>query len=237
MAILVSVTSPTPQSTTDGGSDEQGNPPAVGAVPGRKSNTGVIVGAIVGSLVAIAILIGIALFLRRRAKARSRRLKFNRCSTVRQHCVDPFTLKHASIFASDSAPPAERAFPSDEKRPIPLDEAEASEPLEASNPTSSPDVSRRPSDASSLAPSETTATVQVQQLQERGEASDVQLASLEERIGSSGISRAEYDAVVGEMTKSRTEMSWISDAQHSDWALGLSDEMPPPYSQSRVNSR
>jgi hypothetical protein len=66
----------------------------------------------------------------------------------------------------------------------------------------------------------------------------MQLASLEARIGSSEwVSRADYDALAAEMTRLRAEMSWIRDAQQSDWALGLSDEMPPPYSHSRVNSR
>jgi hypothetical protein len=152
---------------------------------------------------------------------------------VRQHPVDPFTLEHASIFVSDSQVDS----PSDEKRPIPLDETKASEPLEASSPSTLPDVSRRPSGASSVTPS-TTATVRQQRLQEREQASAMQLASLEARIGSfEWVSRGDYDAVVAEMTRLRAEMLWNRDAQQSDWALGLSDEMPPPYSHSRVNSR
>jgi hypothetical protein len=66
----------------------------------------------------------------------------------------------------------------------------------------------------------------------------MQLASLEARIGSSEwVSRAEYDAVVAEMKRLRVEMSWIKDTLQSDWALGLSDVMPPPYSHSRTDSR
>jgi hypothetical protein len=155
---------------------------------------------------------------------------------ARQHPIDPYTLKHASVFASESQ--VEQAFPFDEKRPIPpMDETETPEPLEANNPSTSPDVSRRPSGTSSLTPSTTTVSIRQQQLQEQEEASAIQLASLEARIGSSEwVSRAEYDAVVAEMTRLREEMSWIRDAQQSDWALGLSDEMPPPYSHSRVNN-
>jgi hypothetical protein len=155
---------------------------------------------------------------------------------VRQHLVDPYTIKHTSIFTSESQ--VEQASPSDEKRQIPLGDAEASEPLEASNPSDTPDVSRRPSVASSFPPSTTTITIRQQQLQEQEEAGVIQLASLEARISSSEwVSRVEYDVVVTEMARLREEMSWIRDAQQSDWALGLSDEMPPPYSQTRVNSR
>jgi hypothetical protein len=119
---------------------------------------------------------------------------------------------------------------------MPLDEAEDSEGLEASNPSAPSDVSRRPSGTSSLTPS-TTVTIRQQRLQAQEEASAIQLASLEARIGSSEwVSRVEYDAVVTEMTRLREEMSWVRDAQQSDWALGLSDEMPPPYLHSRVNN-
>jgi hypothetical protein len=226
-----SVTNPQPT----GGSDGQSNPTTVGPVRGIKSNAGIIVGAVIGVLVLTAILIAAALYLRRRSKARSRKL--NRDLMLRQHPVDPFTLKHASIFASESQ--VEQAFPYDEKRPIPLEETEASEPLQATNSPPGPpaDVSRRPSGASSLTPS-TTATIRQQQLQEQEEASAIQLASLEARIGSSEwVSRAEYNAAVADMARLRAETLWLREAQQSDWALGLSDEMPPPYSHSRVNSR
>jgi hypothetical protein len=155
---------------------------------------------------------------------------------MRQHLVNPYTIKHASFFTSESQ--VEQAFPSNEKLQIPLGDAEASESLEASNPSDTPDVSRRPSGASSLTPSTTTVSIRQQQLQEQEEAGVIQLASLEARIGSSEwVSRVEYDVVVTEMARLREEMSWIRDAQQSDWALGLSDEMPPPYSQTRVHSR
>jgi hypothetical protein len=160
----------------------------------------------------------------------SRRLSFSRGSMVRQHPIDPFTLIQASILASDSQ--IEQTFSSDEKRPIPPEETETSESLEASNSPSPTDASS----ASNLTPS-ILSTIRQQRLQEQGQASAMQLACLEERTGSSEwVSRVEYDVVVGEMTRLRAEMSWIRDAQQSGWALGLSDEMPPPYSHSGVNS-
>jgi hypothetical protein len=198
---------------------------------GRKSNAGVIVGAVIGSLVLITILVAAALYLRRRSKARFRKLMMLR------HPGNLFRPKHAFIPASDSESQDEQAFPSDEKAPIPLEETEASEPFEGSSSLTPTDVSRRPSDTSSLTPS-TTATIRQQRLQEQEEANVMELASLEARISSTEwVFRSEYDAVVAEMTRLRAEMSWARDVQQSDWALGLTDEVPPPYSRTRVNSR
>jgi hypothetical protein len=105
----------------------------------------------------------------------------------------------------------------------------------------SEEISHRPSSsaADSLTPSITTTTRQ-RCLQEQEQVSVMQLASLEARIGSYEwvhVSRPEYDALIAEMGWLRAEVCWFRDAQQSDWALGLSDEMPPPYSHTRMEHR
>jgi hypothetical protein len=188
-----------------------------------KRNIAIIVGITIGALSLLITSILVIVIIRRRRRSRffEDRKHWPISQVDRQkkpRPVDPFTLKYASVFASKSR--VKQASPSDKKRPIP---AEASVPLEASKSTAGD--FRRPSGTSSLAPSETTATVQLQEQEEA-------------RIGSSEwVSRAEYDAVVGEMARQRAEMSWFRDAQQSDWVLGPSDEIPPPYSRSKMNSR
>jgi hypothetical protein len=162
--------------------------------------------------------------------------------------IDPFTLKHASI-GSTSNPQVKQGFIFDQKLPLGIPPEGAisgnnveSEPTgDSRNPSldsASEDVSPRPgsSAANSLAPS-TTPTARQERLQAEEQASASQLASLEARIGSAEwvhVSRAEYEASAAEMSRLRAEVAWLRDAQQSDWALGLSDEMPPPYSNARV---
>jgi hypothetical protein len=156
--------------------------------------------------------------------------------------IDPFPLKLASISIANSQ--VEQGFISDKKLPLAAMPAEEmaqisgnanSEPtVNSRNPSldlDSEDVTRRPSSsaANSLTPSATTTTRQ-RRLQEQEQASVMQLASLEARIGSYEwvhVSRPEYDALIAEMGRLRAEVSWFKDVQQSDWALGLSDEMPP----------
>jgi hypothetical protein len=162
--------------------------------------------------------------------------------------IDPFTLKRASNGVSSSQ--AKQTFISDRKIPpeIPPGDAtqvsgntESKQTPDSRNlfsDSDSEDLSRRPSSsaANSLAPSITT--VRRQRLQEQEQASASQLASLEARIGSAEwVSRAEYDVMATEMGRLRAELSWLRDAQQSEWALGLSDEMPPPYSHATVEPR
>jgi hypothetical protein len=67
-----------------------------------------------------------------------------------------------------------------------------------------------------------------------------QLASLEVKIDSAewvSSMRAEYSAMAAEMSRLRAEVTWFRNAQQSDWALGLSDEIPPPYSNARIEPR
>jgi hypothetical protein len=200
-----------------------------------KRNVAIISGATIGVLSIIIVSALVTLLIRRRH--RFRLLEDREQGLVCRMAwrddpppIEPFTLKYASSFASESQD--ELTFPSDDTPTIPLEETETSESLEASNLPNPTDVSS----ASNLTPS-ILSTIRQQRLQEQGQASAMQLASLEERIGSSEwVSRLEYDALVAEMTSLRAEMSWIRDAQQSDWALGLSDEMPPPYSHSEVNS-
>jgi hypothetical protein len=165
--------------------------------------------------------------------------------------IDPFTLKHASINIAHSQ--VEQGFISDQKLPLAMPAEEMAQSLgnvdseptvNLRNPSldsDSEDVSRRPSSsaANSLTPSATTTTRQ-RRLQEQEQVSVMQLASLEARIGSYEwvhVSRPEYDALIAEMGRLRAEVSWFRDAQQSDWALGLSDEMPPPYSHTRMEHR
>jgi hypothetical protein len=165
--------------------------------------------------------------------------------------IDPFTLKHASISIANSQ--AEQGFISDQKLPlaIPAEEtahipgnADSEPAVNSRNPSldsDSEDISRRPSSsaANSLTPSVTTTTRQ-RRLQEQEQVSIMQIASLEARIGSYewvNVSRPEYDALIAEMRQLRAEVSWLRDVQQSDWALGLSDEMPPPYSHTRMEHR
>jgi hypothetical protein len=223
-------------STSSSDSTQAGNPRP------SKMNVAIIVGATIGTLSLLTASVVIIHFIRKSSRYRLLGSDMEHWSKVSQqatwqdlHSVEPFTLKYSSIFASESQ--VNQAFPSDEKHPIPREEAETLEPLEASNPFTPLAVSRNTSVASSATAS-TTATIRQQLLHEQKQASAMQLASLAARISSSEwVSRAEYDALVVEMTRLRAEMSWIRDAQQSDWALGLSDEMPPPYSHSRVNSR
>jgi hypothetical protein len=107
--------------------------------------------------------------------------------------------------------------------------------------SASEDVSPRPSSnaANSLTPS-TATTARQQRLQEQEQARASQLGSLEARTGSAEwyhVSRAEYDATAAEMRRLRAEVSWFRDAQQSDWTLGLSDEMPLPYSNEKIDPR
>jgi hypothetical protein len=157
--------------------------------------------------------------------------------------IDPFTLKHASI-GSTSNPQVKQGFIFDQKLPLGIPPEGAisgnnveSEPTgDSRNPSLDPaseDVSPRPdsSAANSLAPS-TTPTTRQERLQAEEQASASQLASLEARLGSAEwvhVSRAEYEASAAEMSRLKAEVAWLRDAQQSDWALGLSDEMPPPY--------
>jgi hypothetical protein len=87
------------------------------------------------------------------------------------------------------------------------------------------------------------------QLQERQERNLMQLASLESRLNQSNssnlghsvltpempdgemvmVAREEHEATREEMSRLREENMWLREMQHSDWAMGLSDEMPPPY--------
>ena len=164
--------------------------------------------------------------------------------------IEPFTVKHVSIGASNSQ--VEQAFISDQKLPlrIPSGEAVVAENLEWESPvdwrssssdSDSSDVLRRPSSsaANSLTFS-TTTTARQQRLQEQEHDRASQLASLEAMVGSiEWVSRmkAEYDAITAEMSRLRAEVAWLRDAQQSDWALGRSDEMPPPYSNARIEPR
>jgi hypothetical protein len=95
------------------------------------------------------------------------------------------------------------------------------------------------------------------QLQEREERNLRELATLEERIATETgtgaeadllspasaneggqdmvmVARSEHEATRAEMRRLREENMWLRDAQQSDWAMGLSDEMPPPY-QGRMD--
>jgi hypothetical protein len=159
--------------------------------------------------------------------------------------IDPFTLEHASPIVS--RPQVSEAFNSDKKLPLgmPPEEGTGSENNvkldstgDSRNPSlesTSDDVSSRPSSsaANSLAPSTTTTARQRLHAEEQASAS--QLAPLEARIGSvEWVSRAEYNVMAAEMSRLRAEVLWLRDAQQSDWALGLSDAMPPPYSNARV---
>jgi hypothetical protein len=166
--------------------------------------------------------------------------------------IDAFNLKYTSINAwnAEVAP----AFSSDKKIPLGVSLREGI--ISGNNVESEPAVnwrnaspdpvsqsSRRASSTGNVANSPTPSiatTLRQQRLQEQEQASVSQLASLEARISSAEwvhISRAEYDATAAEMSRLRAEASWLRDAQQSDWALGLSDEMPPPYSHATVEYR
>jgi hypothetical protein len=164
--------------------------------------------------------------------------------------IDPFTLEHVPIGTSNSQ--VEHAFISGKKSPlrIPPGEATVAENLESESPvdsriphsdSDSEDVPRRPSSsaANSLTFS-TTTTARQQRLQEQEKAMARQLASLEVKIDSAewvSSMRAEYSAMAAEMSRLRAEVTWFRNAQQSDWALGLSDEIPPPYSNARIEPR
>jgi cell division septation protein DedD len=214
-----------------------------------KSHIGAIVGATLGSILALLLsLILIILFLRRRKQMLLNDIDSGSTKQADEQeasstCIDPFTLKHTSISASD--PQIEQAFITDQKLSLgsPPGEAAVSGDNVESEPTGHPrnpssnshseDASRSPSStgsaATSMTPS-TTTTARQHRLHEQEQARANQLASLEERIDSSEwVSRAEYNVMAAEMSRVRAEMAWFRDAQRSDWARGLSDEMPPPY--------
>jgi hypothetical protein len=248
-------TSGLPSSSPNSGqsmSTSASDPSQSGSPGGRKSLTSKALGGIIGSICGLLFLIFTLSLVYCKYYRRRRSLNYtltdreDQSTQMRQvdeqelspiH-VDPFTLKHASIGVSSSQ--AKQTFISDQKLPLeipPGEVAQVSENIDSEqavdlrNPSDSEDVSRRPSSsaANSLAPSITT-TVRQQRLQEQEQASARQLASLEARIGSAEwVSRAEYDVMAAEMGRLRAELSWFRDAQQSDWALGLSDEMPPPY--------
>jgi hypothetical protein len=74
------------------------------------------------------------------------------------------------------------------------------------------------------------------QLQEREERNLRELATLEERNAASVpgrdmvmVARLAHEATNVEMRRLREENMWLRDAQQSDWAMGLSEEMPPLY--------
>jgi hypothetical protein len=209
----------------------------------------VTVGASLGSILALLMAsILVILFLRRRKQIR---LNDTEGSSTKLEAIDPFTLGHTSISASN--PQIDQAFVTDRKLPLgsPTEEAAVSGDNVESEPTghsrnlsSDSDlevVSRRPNSTgsvpTSMTPSKTTTTRQ-QYLHEQGQASANQLASLEERIASpEWVSRGEYNVMAAEMSRLRAEMVWLRDAQQSDWALELSDERPPPYSHARIERR
>jgi hypothetical protein len=165
-------------------------------------------------------------------------------------CIDIFTLKHAPNSVSNSQ--VEQAkFISDLKSPLAIPpremavaenvESQLQEPTHDSrNPSFDPnseDVLHRQSSsaANSLTPSESTTTTARQQcLLEQEQARAIRLASLETRAGSAGWvfgTTAGYDAMAAEMSQLRAEVAWLRDVQQSDRALGLSDEILPPYSK------
>jgi flagellar capping protein FliD len=168
--------------------------------------------------------------------------------------IDPLTLKDASISISYSQ--VEQGSIFDQKLPLGTPTGEGaqvsawnveSEPAvhsrySSSNSNSEEAPSRPTSSVANSLTSSTTTTARQQSLQEQEQASASQLASLEASIDSAEwVSRAEYNAqyntMAAEMNRLRAEVAWLRDAQESDWALGLSDEVPPPYSHTRVEHR
>jgi hypothetical protein len=126
-------------------------------------------------------------------------------STARQPCIpEPYTLK----------PVVSGLHPLDSEivSTFQTDERTVHKPIQASPLTVSP------------------ATERQLRLQAMGEQNLSQLASLQSRIQSQEwVSLAEYNALKEEMARLRAENDWLRSAQQSDWALGLSDELPPPY--------
>jgi hypothetical protein len=186
----------------------------------------------------------VILLLRRRR----RRLSGGRSARQQEpspNLIDPFTLQHVSISASKSQSkqalkfplrisPGEAAFSGDNQK----SEATVTSGFLSSDSTSK-DVLHKPSSsaARSLTPSTTTALRQ-QRLHEQEQASASQLAWLEARIDSAEwVSRAEYNVMAVEISRLRAEVLWLRDTQQSDWALGHSNEMPPPYLYTRVECR
>jgi hypothetical protein len=187
------------------------------------------------------------LFLRRRRRRLRNEGHVDRSTRTQANEQEPspFTLKYASINASNSH--VRQLFTPDQK--LPLGEEAISgnvefEPIvdsrNHSSESSSEDVARRPSSAENNLTPSTVITPRQARLQAREQASASRIASLEARIGSAewvSSLRAEYDAMAAEMSRLRAEVAWVRDTQQSDWALGLSDQMPPPYSHTRVDTR
>jgi hypothetical protein len=73
-------------------------------------------------------------------------------------------------------------------------------------------------------------TARQEQLREREQENVAQIQALECRVGSSEwVSRAELDGAREVIARLIDENQWLRDIQQSDWALGLSEDMPPPY--------
>jgi hypothetical protein len=98
--------------------------------------------------------------------------------------------------------------------------------------------SRRPTDLPSNSEDSRsiTAIKRQMQLMVQEEENSRRRADLEARTRDSSqwVSRAEHEA---ELERLRAEFEWLRDTQRSDWAMGLSDEMPPAYQRnSAMNS-
>jgi hypothetical protein len=205
----------------------------------------VIVGAVVGALGLVAILAvcGICLSRRRRGM---RREDVN-SEAARE--VYPYALVHSSVPPSASGnnrvgtsalPGAKTDHPSaNEDASTAVGVSAPAPPFSTRSKQSEDDSNASTSQSFYVTQSgkgtalSRATTLRQQRLHEREEENAQQLESLQSRIGSSEWtpSRADLETLMAEMTRLREENSWLKDAQQSDWALGLSDEleMPPSY--------
>jgi hypothetical protein len=191
----------------------------------HRIQSGPVVGGVVGGVFFLLILFALFLWHRRRSQAAKH------VSSGNHPLSDPFMLE---VPASPHllAPGSSRGVPyigppglSDS--PIPEDSLGDPTPSTASGASAS---------AISAVPLISSTVIKRQmQLREQEEENSRQMADLEARTRDSSqwVSRVEYEAELGRL---RAEVEWLRDTQQSDWAMGLSDEVPPAYQRNSATN-
>jgi hypothetical protein len=251
--VQISNTNATPQSQTSSGSNgtsvsqispavssEAPSSSSVQAAPAaspasdtvtsvHRNESGPIAGGVVGGVLVLLILFGLFLCYRRRRQAAKHVRSGNGLIT------EPFMLEVPASPQSPLTPGSSMGVPYMAPRgpldsPIPVDPRGGPTPSLVSGTSAS---------ATSAIPLTRSATAIKRQmrLREQEEEHSRQMADLEARTRDSSqwVSRAEYETELGRL---RAEVEWLRDTQQSDWAMGLSDEMPPAYQRnSAMNSQ
>jgi hypothetical protein len=183
------------------------SPASITMTSAHRNQGGPVAGGAVGGVLVLLILIALFLWYRRRRRAAKHDNSGNGI------IAEPFMLEVAASDQPPSIPETSKGVPYIATR------------------------SRSPTDSPNSEDSRSAISIKRQmQLRVQEEDNSRQMADLEARARDSSqwVSRAEHET---ELERLRAEVEWLRDTQRSDWAMGLSDEMPPAYQRnSAMNS-